>query len=128
MTETVLLFPGQGSQKVGMGAALAREIEAARRGFAQADDALGDRASERWWGGAGGRGRLRGSVMQEAVPPGVGAMAALLGLDAAAVAEVCAAAGHGKDGQVVSAANLNGAGQIVIAGHARAGGRALGVR
>jgi [acyl-carrier-protein] S-malonyltransferase len=51
--------------------------------------------------------------MQEAVPVGAGAMAAILGLDAAAVAQACADA---AEGDVVSPANLNGAGQVVIAG------------
>jgi [acyl-carrier-protein] S-malonyltransferase len=65
--------------------------------------------------------RLRGDAMQEAVPSGEGGMAALMGLDAAAVDAVCAAA---AEGQVVSAANHNGAGQIVIAGHTAAVARA----
>jgi len=69
--------------------------------------------------------RHRGRYMQEAVPAGEGAMAAILGLDAAAVARACADAAQGE---VVSAANLNGAGQVVIAGAraavARAGDRA----
>jgi len=59
--------------------------------------------------------------MQEAVPVGEGAMAAVLGLDAAAVAEVCADA---AEGQVVTPANLNAPGQVVIAGHAAAVARA----
>jgi [acyl-carrier-protein] S-malonyltransferase len=59
--------------------------------------------------------------MQEAVPVGDGAMAAILGLDAEGVARACAEA---ADGQVVSAANLNAPGQIVIAGHAQAVARA----
>ena len=57
--------------------------------------------------------RRRGRYMQEAVPVGEGAMAAILGLDADAVARACVEA---SEGQVVSAANLNGAGQVVIAG------------
>jgi [acyl-carrier-protein] S-malonyltransferase len=57
--------------------------------------------------------RRRGRYMQEAVPAGEGAMAAVLGLDLDAVTRACAEA---ADGQVVSAANMNGAGQIVIAG------------
>jgi [acyl-carrier-protein] S-malonyltransferase len=59
--------------------------------------------------------RRRGQYMQEAVPVGEGAMAAILGLDAAKVAEACAAAAAELQ-QVVSPANLNGAGQVVIAG------------
>jgi [acyl-carrier-protein] S-malonyltransferase len=57
--------------------------------------------------------RRRGRYMQEAVPVGEGAMAAILGLDADAVARACA---DGSQGEVVSPANLNGAGQVVIAG------------
>ncbi len=57
--------------------------------------------------------RRRGQYMQEAVPAGEGAMAAVLGLDADAVAAACAEA---AEGDVVSAANLNGAGQVVISG------------
>jgi [acyl-carrier-protein] S-malonyltransferase len=57
--------------------------------------------------------RNRGRYMQEAVPVGTGAMAAILGLEAAAVAEACAESAHGD---VVSIAGLNGGGQIVIAG------------
>lgn len=63
----------------------------------------------------------RGSVMQEAVPAGVGAMAAILGLDDDVVRECCVKA---KQGQVVSIANYNSPGQIVIAGHAEAVERA----
>jgi [acyl-carrier-protein] S-malonyltransferase len=66
--------------------------------------------------------RKRGEYMQEAVPVGEGAMAALLGLDAAAVEEICReAAGE----QVASPANLNSPGQIVIAGHRGAVERAI---
>ena len=57
--------------------------------------------------------RRRGRYMQEAVPAGEGAMAAILGLDLDKVAQACAEA---AEGEVVSAANMNGAGQIVIAG------------
>ena len=75
--------------------------------------------------------RRRGRYMQEAVPVGDGAMAAVLGLDADAVAQACADA---AEGEVVSAANLNAPGQVVIAGArtavTRAGARAreLGAR
>lgn len=75
--------------------------------------------------------RNRGRYMQEAVPVGTGAMAAILGLDEATVLQACFEA---ADGEVVSPANLNGGGQIVIAGAAgavaRAGerARALGAR
>jgi len=57
--------------------------------------------------------RRRGRYMQEAVPVGEGAMAAVLGLDAERVTDACADA---ADAGVVSAANLNGPGQVVIAG------------
>jgi [acyl-carrier-protein] S-malonyltransferase len=75
--------------------------------------------------------RRRGRYMQEAVPVGEGAMAAVLGLDADTVARACEEAAHGD---VVTPANLNAPGQVVIAGHAaavtRAGARAkeLGAR
>jgi [acyl-carrier-protein] S-malonyltransferase len=76
--------------------------------------------------------RRRGQYMQEAVPVGTGAMAAILGLDAGNVAQACREAlesAAASPGDVVSAANLNGAGQIAIAGTkdavARAGERAL---
>ncbi len=69
--------------------------------------------------------RRRGQYMQEAVPVGTGAMAAVLGLDASLVAQACDEA---AEGEVVSPANMNGAGQVVIAGArdavARAGARA----
>ena len=57
--------------------------------------------------------RRRGQYMQEAVPVGAGSMAAILGLDADAVARACEDAAQGE---VVSPANINGAGQVVIAG------------
>ena len=69
--------------------------------------------------------RRRGQYMQEAVPVGEGAMAAILGLDAERVAQACVEAANGE---VVSPANMNGGGQVVIAGSrdavARAGERA----
>jgi [acyl-carrier-protein] S-malonyltransferase len=65
--------------------------------------------------------RRRGQYMQEAVPAGVGAMAAILGLDLPAVEEACREAAAGE---VVSAANVNSPGQVVIAGHAGAVARA----
>lgn len=65
--------------------------------------------------------RERGRAMQAAVAPGVGKMAALVGLDEAVVAAVCREAAAGD---VVSPANLNGGGQVVIAGHAAAVDRA----
>jgi [acyl-carrier-protein] S-malonyltransferase len=176
------IFPGQGSQKVGMGKALADAFPICRDTFAEADAALGQPLSTLCFEGpedqltltentqpailavsvAAGRllesmgvrpafvaghslgeysanvaagvltfadalqtVRRRGRYMQEAVPVGTGAMAAVLGLDAALVAQACAEA---AEGDVVSPANLNGAGQVVIAGSkdavARAGDRA----
>jgi [acyl-carrier-protein] S-malonyltransferase len=66
--------------------------------------------------------RFRGQVMQEAVPAGSGAMAALLGLDDEAVLAVCREAARGA---VVEAVNFNSPGQVVIAGEAAAVGRAI---
>jgi [acyl-carrier-protein] S-malonyltransferase len=65
--------------------------------------------------------RRRGRYMQEAVPVGAGAMAAVLGLDRDAVAEACAEA---AEGEIVAPANLNAPGQVVIAGSAAAVQRA----
>jgi [acyl-carrier-protein] S-malonyltransferase len=67
--------------------------------------------------------RRRGLYMQEAVPVGHGAMSAILGLKAGAVAEACEAASR-EVGAVVTPANLNAPGQVVIAGQAAAVGRA----
>ncbi len=66
--------------------------------------------------------RLRGCHMQDAVPVGAGAMAAILGLDAAVVEQACREAAAGE---VVSPANLNAPGQVVIAGAASAVARAI---
>lgn len=63
--------------------------------------------------------RSRGRFMQEAVAAGVGAMSALLGADLGAVEELCREASRG-DGEIVVPANLNGAGQVAVAGHAAA--------
>ena len=164
------LYPGQGSQAVGMGKALAAAFPEARTAFAEADDALGRSLSglcfegpedqltltqntqpailatsiaahrvleargfsPAWTAGhslgeysahvAAGTFDFadalrivshRGRYMQEAVPVGTGAMAAILGLDAEAVQAACEAAAQGE---VVSPANLNAPGQVVIAG------------
>lgn len=177
-------FPGQGSQTVGMGKALADAFPAARAVFDEVDAALGEKLSAIIWDGpaetlqltqnaqpalmavslatlrvleseAGvnvGRDaafvaghslgeysalaaagsfsiedtarllRTRGLAMQKAVPVGVGAMAALLGLDfetAVAVADEAA------QGQVCQAANDNGGGQVVVSGDMAAVERAL---
>ena len=65
--------------------------------------------------------KRRGRYMQDAVPVGDGAMSVILGLDAEGVARACAEA---AEGQVVTPANLNAPGQVVIAGHAQAVARA----
>ncbi|MGD0673813.1 MAG: ACP S-malonyltransferase [Polyangiaceae bacterium] len=65
--------------------------------------------------------RARGIAMQDAVPPGAGAMSAIMGLDADRVSAICIEA---AGGEVVSPANFNAPGQIVIAGHAAAVQRA----
>ncbi|WP_374239857.1 ACP S-malonyltransferase [Zoogloea sp.] len=173
------VFPGQGSQSVGMMAAYG-ESAVIRQAFAEASEALGEDlwqmvadgpaevlaqtvntqplmltagvAVYREWIARGGVQpslvaghslgeysalvvagaldfqeavklvRLRAQAMQEAVPQGEGAMAALLGLDEAATVEACAEAAQGE---VVSAANLNSPGQIVIAGARAAVERAM---
>jgi [acyl-carrier-protein] S-malonyltransferase len=65
--------------------------------------------------------RARGRAMQDAVPPGVGAMAAVMGVEPEVLEAICKEA---AEGQVVSPANFNAPGQIVIAGHAEAVARA----
>ena len=64
--------------------------------------------------------RFRAQAMQEAVPAGVGAMAAIIGLDDAGTAAACAEAMAQLDGQVVEPVNYNAPGQLVIAGHREA--------
>jgi [acyl-carrier-protein] S-malonyltransferase len=175
------LFPGQGSQAVGMGRDLAERWEPAREVFAAADRTLGVALSELCWQGpeealrltentqpallahsiaawrvlaaagvrvgaaaghslgeysavvaAGGLDlddalaavRLRGRLMQQAVPVGAGAMAAVIGLDDELVVAACAEATAAGDGVVV-AANFNSPGQVVIAGAAAAVERAV---
>lgn len=66
--------------------------------------------------------RLRGTFMQEAVPVGTGAMAAMLGIERDELAAIC---GEAAQGEVVAPANFNSPGQIVIAGHAAAVARAI---
>jgi [acyl-carrier-protein] S-malonyltransferase len=68
--------------------------------------------------------RFRAQAMQEAVPEGTGGIAAVLGLDEAAIREVCAEAAQGE---VVEPANLNSPGQIVIAGHRSAVERGMAI-
>jgi [acyl-carrier-protein] S-malonyltransferase len=173
------VFPGQGSQKAGMGQALHEAFPASRAAFEEADRALGFAISKLCFEGPEqelqltantqpailatstaacralvGRGihpqwvaghslgeysalvaagvlsladaavavRRRGEYMQEAVPVGEGAMAAILMLELAVVEEACRDA---AGGQVVAPANINSPGQIVIAGHAEAVERAM---
>lgn len=66
--------------------------------------------------------RARGSFMQQAVPVGTGAMAAILGVEHAVLEEICCEAAQGE---VVSPANYNSPGQVVIAGHSSAVNRAI---
>ncbi len=179
MPATALLFPGQGSQSPGMGAALAKRYAAARATFEEADDALGFGLSRLCFEGpaselrrteitqpailavsvatlvalrergieaslvaghslgeysalvAAGSLRFadavrlvhsRGKRMQQAVPEGKGAMAALLGIDARSAETVCEEAAQG---QVVAPANYNSPLQTVIAGHTEAVRRAV---
>ncbi|MEK9776384.1 MAG: ACP S-malonyltransferase, partial [Quisquiliibacterium sp.] len=68
--------------------------------------------------------RIRAQAMQEAVPIGVGSMAAILGLDDAVVAQACARAREGYPGELVDPANFNAPAQVVIAGHKTAVDRA----
>jgi len=180
MTENIiaLLFPGQGSQSVGMGKELAEKYPIARQTFEQADDALGYKLSTVCFEGPEDQLRLteitqpailtvsiaalrvletrvpkpcyvaghslgeysahvaagtfsfteavrtvrnRGKYMQEAVPVGVGAMAAILGMEASKVNAVCQDA---AEDEVCAAANLNSPEQIVISGNTAAVERA----
>ncbi|MEP6652683.1 MAG: ACP S-malonyltransferase [Myxococcales bacterium] len=181
------LFPGQGSQKVGMGQALVQAFPAAREVFDEVDAALGFSLSRLCFEGpeaeltmtanaqpailttsiaalrvleqetplrpsvvaghslgeysalvcAGALSladaarlvRLRGQFMQEAVPAGTGGMAAILGLGAVELNAACQEAMEGEGSpagqkEIVAAANFNGGGQIVIAGHKAAVERA----
>ena len=177
---TGIVFPGQGSQSVGMLKELAAAFAEVEQTFAEASEALGEDlwaivqdgpaeklnsteitqpamlaagiAVWRVWQGQGGpqpavmaghslgeysalvaAGSLdfdhavrlvaeRGRLMQEAVPAGTGAMAAILGLDDEAVIQVCADA---AEGDVVEAVNFNSPGQVVVAGHKSAVERAV---
>ncbi len=179
LMKTAFLFPGQGSQYLGMGKSLVERFDVARQVFDQADLALGCSLTQLCFEGpaevlqltentqpalltvsiaalrvldsqgvspdyvaghslgeysalvaAGSLAfadavrvvRKRGQYMQEAVPAGVGAMAALLKLPEGKLDAILAEAAQGE---VVSAANLNSQDQIVIAGHAGAVHRAM---
>lgn len=176
MSKVAWLFPGQGSQAVGMGMALAAAEPAAQRLLKEADEALGFSLSKVMaegpedtlkltehtqpailthstlvvqaygsrlpkadfvaghslgeysalvaagalaFGDAVRTVRERGRAMQVAVPVGVGAMAAIIGMAAADVEAGCSEAAA-TTGKIVVPANFNGAGQIVIAGHVEA--------
>jgi [acyl-carrier-protein] S-malonyltransferase len=193
MSVTAFIFPGQGSQTVGMGRDLAAAFSAAREVFDEVDETLKQRLSKLMFEGpaemlmltenaqpalmavslavvrvlareggirvtshaalVAGHSlgeysalaaadalsvpevasllRLRGEAMQAAVPAGLGAMAALLGVEMAACETICAdAAVLHREGepdlrQVVQAANDNGGGQVVISGHREAVERAV---
>jgi [acyl-carrier-protein] S-malonyltransferase len=181
---TAFTFPGQGSQAVGMGKALAERFASASAVFDEVDAALGEQLSAVMWEGPADKltltenaqpallavslaavrvleteagldlardaafvaghslgeysalaaagafsladavrlVRVRGRAMQQAVPVGQGAMAALLGLEPDAVAAIAAEAAQGE---VCAAANDNAPGQIVISGHKSAVERAV---
>jgi [acyl-carrier-protein] S-malonyltransferase len=186
MNKTAFVFPGQGSQAVGMGKALAEAFAPARAVFDEVDAALGQKLSTLMFDGpmeeltltanaqpalmavsmaamraleteagvslkthaacvaghslgeysalaAGGALsvtdaarllRIRGNAMQAAVPVGVGAMAAVLGMELDAVKSVAEAAAQGE---ICGAANDNGGGQVVVSGHKAAVERAISI-
>ena len=178
MTSIAFLFPGQGSQAVGMGKELAEHHPVARRTFDEADEALGYKLSHLCFEGPEEQLRLteitqpailttsvaafrvlqekgltpsfvaghslgeysahvaagtlnfadavrtvrqRGKYMQEAVPVGVGAMAAILSMGLEQVSAVC---NEAAQGEVCEPANINSAEQIVISGNTAAVERA----
>ena len=126
-----LLFPGQGSQVVGMGAALAEAFASARLVFEEVDDALGQKLSLLMREGPESDLTLTENaqpalmaVSLRAVPVGEGAMASLIGPKAdVALAEAAAAAGSALGVCVV--ANDNNAGNVVISGAKAAMDRAI---
>ena len=174
-----LLFPGQGSQTVGMGKDLAEKYPVARRTFEEADDALGYKLSQLCFEGPEDQLRLteitqpailtvsiaalrvletqipkpafvaghslgeysahvasgtitfadairtvrnRGKYMQEAVPVGVGAMAAILGMELEKITAIC---NEAAQGEVCAPANINSPEQVVISGNTAAVERAV---
>ncbi|MGP8026541.1 MAG: ACP S-malonyltransferase [Acidocella sp.] len=188
MAVHAFIFPGQGSQAVGMGRDLAAAFAPARQVFEEVDEVLKQKLSKLMFEGPseeltltenaqpalmavslavlrvlqaeGGISlkekaalvaghslgeyaalaaaesfsvadtamllKLRGQAMQKAVPAGLGAMAALLGVEMDMAREICAEAEMGPEGrEVVSAANDNGGGQVVISGNKAAVDRAI---
>ncbi len=188
MAVNAFIFPGQGSQAVGMGRDLAAAFAPARQVFEEVDEVLKQKLSKLMFEGPseeltltenaqpalmavslavlrvlqaeGGISlkekaalvaghslgeyaalaaaesfsvadtamllKLRGQAMQKAVPAGMGAMAALLGVEMDMAREICAEAEMGPEGrEVVSAANDNGGGQVVISGNKAAVDRAI---
>jgi [acyl-carrier-protein] S-malonyltransferase len=188
MAVNAFIFPGQGSQAVGMGRDLAAAFAPARQVFEEVDEVLKQKLSKLMFEGPseeltltenaqpalmavslavlrvlqaeGGISlkdkavvvaghslgeyaalaaaesfsiadtakllKLRGQAMQRAVAPGLGAMAALLGVEMDMAREICAEAEMGPEGrEIVSAANDNGGGQVVISGHKAAVDRAI---
>jgi [acyl-carrier-protein] S-malonyltransferase len=188
MSVHAFIFPGQGSQSVGMGSALATAFPAAREVFEEVDETLRQKLSKLMFEGppeeltltenaqpalmavslavvrvlereagialadkalvvaghslgefsalaaagsltipdAARLLRRRGAAMQRAVPPGEGAMAALLGVDLAQASAICAEAEAGPEGtEVVAVANDNGGDQVVISGTREAVARAI---
>ena len=110
MKKIAFIFPGQGSQSVGMGKELAAMYPPAQQTFDEADEALGYKISELCFNGPEKKLKLT-----EITQP------AILGMSAEKVQQVCAEAAQG---QVVDPANNNSPEQIVISGHAAAVQRA----